>query len=128
MAAPASITTMAAAPNTAPIGCRRTVCPKAARFITAATGVRRTIPDAAYQHLGDVSGEQFLERLCTHLWGQRAGGAVSKWADKGARTAPPRMRRLREKRIAGVVGAQPAVVIAFDEMWTYRQARRQGNR
>ena len=30
------------------------------------------------------------------------------------------------KRTAGVAGASPAAVIAFDEMWTYRQARRRG--
>ena len=39
------------------------------------------------------------------------------------------MRRRGEKRNAGVVGAQPAAVIAFDEMmWTYRRARRRGKR
>ena len=38
------------------------------------------------------------------------------------------MRRRCEKRTAGVVGAQSAAVIAFDEMWTYRQARRRGKR
>ena len=34
------------------------------------------------------------------------------------------MRRRGKKRTAGVVGAQPTAVIAFDEMWTYQQARR----
>ena len=34
------------------------------------------------------------------------------------------MRRRGAKRTAGVAGAPPAAVIAFDEMWTYRQARR----
>ena len=38
------------------------------------------------------------------------------------------MRRRGERRTAGVAGNQPAVVIAFDEMWTYRQARRRGQR
>ena len=38
------------------------------------------------------------------------------------------MRRRRAKRTAGVAGDQPAVVIACDEMWTYRQARRKGKR
>ena len=38
------------------------------------------------------------------------------------------MRRRSEKRIAGVAGNRPAAVIAFDEMWTYRQARRCGKR
>ena len=38
------------------------------------------------------------------------------------------MRRRGEKRTSGVAGAQPAAVIAFDEMWTYRQARRRGKR
>ena len=33
------------------------------------------------------------------------------------------MRRRGEKSTAGVVGAPPAAVIAFDEMRTYRQAR-----
>ena len=38
------------------------------------------------------------------------------------------MRRRGRKRIAGVVGDLPAPVIAFDEVWTYRQARRRGQR
>ena len=38
------------------------------------------------------------------------------------------MRRRGETRTAGVVRAQPAAVIAFHEMWTYRQARRRGRR
>ena len=38
------------------------------------------------------------------------------------------MRRRGEKRTAGVAGAPPAAVIAFDEMWTYRQVRRRGKR
>ena len=38
------------------------------------------------------------------------------------------MRRRGEKRTAGVVGAHPTAVIAFDEMWTYRQAWRRGKR
>ena len=63
-----------------------------------------------------------------HIFGVSVPGGQSANGLKGGRAAPPRMRRQREKRIAGVVGAQPAVVIAFDEMWTYRQARRQGNR
>ena len=36
------------------------------------------------------------------------------------------MRRRGEKRTAGVVGNRPAAVIAFAELWTYRQARRRG--
>ena len=36
------------------------------------------------------------------------------------------MRRRGEKRTADGVGARPAAVIAFDEMWTYQQARRRG--
>ena len=38
------------------------------------------------------------------------------------------MRRRGEKRTADVVGDRPAAVIAFDEMRTYRQARRRGQR
>ena len=38
------------------------------------------------------------------------------------------MRRRGEKRTADGVGAPPAAVIAFDEMWTYQQARRRGKR
>ena len=38
------------------------------------------------------------------------------------------MRRRGEKRTADGVGNQPAAVIAFDEMWTYRQARWRGKR
>ena len=38
------------------------------------------------------------------------------------------MRRRSEKHTAGVVGDRPAAVIPFDEMWTYRQARRWGQR
>ena len=38
------------------------------------------------------------------------------------------MRRRGAKRTAGVAGSRPAAVIAFDEMWTYRQARRRGKR
>ena len=38
------------------------------------------------------------------------------------------MRRRCEKHAVGVVGAHPAPVIAFDEMWTYRQAQRRGKR
>ena len=38
------------------------------------------------------------------------------------------MRRRDAKRTAGVVGAQPAAVIAFAELWTYQQARRRGKR
>ena len=38
------------------------------------------------------------------------------------------MRRRGAKRTAGVAGAPPAAVIAFDEMWTYQQARRRGQR
>ena len=38
------------------------------------------------------------------------------------------MRRRGEKRAAGGVGAPPAAVIAFAELWTYRQARRHGKR
>ena len=38
------------------------------------------------------------------------------------------MRRRGAKRTAGVAGTHPAAVIAFNEMWTYRQARRGGKR
>ena len=38
------------------------------------------------------------------------------------------MRRRGAKFTAGVVGAPPAALIAFDEMWPYRQARRRGKR
>ena len=38
------------------------------------------------------------------------------------------MRRRGAKRTAGVAGAHPAAVIAFDEMWTYQQVRRRGKR
>ena len=39
-----------------------------------------------------------------------------------------RMRRRSERRNEGVAGIQPAAVIAWDEMWTYQKARRQGKR
>ena len=53
--------------------------------------------------------------------------AVSQWVKRG-RAARSRMRRRGAKRTAGVVGNRPAAVVAFDEMWTYRQARRRGQR
>ena len=38
------------------------------------------------------------------------------------------MRRRSEQRNPCVAGIQPAAVIAWDEMWTYQKARRQGKR
>ena len=38
------------------------------------------------------------------------------------------MRRWVARCTAGVTSGQPALVTAFDDMWTYRQARRRGKR
>ena len=47
---------------------------------------------------------------------------------KGGRAARSRMRCRSEQRSGGVAGIRPAAVIAWDEMWTYQKARRQGKR
>ena len=49
--------------------------------------------------------------------------AVSRWVKKGGRPHGPDCGRRGEQRTADPAGRQPAVVIAFDEMWTYQQAR-----
>ena len=83
---------------------------------------RRTIPDAAYQRPGTTDKERALAMY------QEGGSlsavarifrvsvqAVSQWVKRGPADRS-RMRRRGEKRTAGVVGVQPAAVIAFDEM------------
>ena len=49
-------------------------------------------------------------------------------AQKGGRAALSLMRRRSGQRIPCVAGIPPAAVIAWDEMWTYQKARRQGKR
>ena len=125
---------MSAAPNAAPTGCPKTTLPKAAKSITAATADgRRTIPDAAYQRLSAADKERapamYQESSSLSAVARIFGvsvQAVRQWIKKGG--ARSRMRRRGAKRTAGVAGAHPAAVAAFDEMWTYRQARRRGNR
>ena len=95
---------------------------------------RRTIPDAAYQRLSDADQER---ALAMYQEGNplsaiaRILGSVSRRSASGLKEGPAarsRMRRRGEKRAADMVGAPPAAVIAFDEMWTYRQARQRGKR
>ena len=54
--------------------------------------------------------------------------AVTLWLKQEGRAARSRMRRRSEQRSEGAAGVQPAAVIAYDEMWTYQKARRQGKR
>ena len=42
---------------------------------------------------------------------------------KGGRAARSRLRRRGAQCTADPAGRQPAAVIAYDEMWTYQQAR-----
>ena len=93
---------------------------------------RRAIPAAANQRPGAADQERTLAMYqegsslsaIARIFGVSVP-AVSQWVKREGRAARSRMRRRGEKRTAGVVGA-PAAVIAFDEMWTYQQARRQG--
>ena len=133
--APASIATMSATPNAAPTRCPKTAPPKAARSITAATADAVPSPDAAYQRPRGADKER---ALAMHQEGSLLSAiarifgvsvpAVSKWVNKGGPAARSRMRRQGAKRTAGVGSSRPAVVIACDEMWTYRQARWRGKR
>ena len=128
MARPASIATMSVAPNAAPTGNPRTAPPKAARSIIAATA------DAAYQSPGPADQERALAMYqegsslsaVARIFGVSVP-AVSQWVKTGT-AARSRMRRRGAKRTVGVGGAHPTALIAFDEMWTYRQVRRRGRR
>ena len=72
--------------------------------------------------LGDIYGRERLERHWAGVGVRRSGGAGL--GEKGGRIALTRLRERNERRRESLAARQAAVVVSFDEMWTYRGARR----
>ena len=84
------------------------------------------LPHLPHQRLPVVHAQQ--QRRVPHPVALEVALVEHLAAGKGAAHRPVPDAPSGRKSTAGVVGAQPAAVIAFDEMWTYRQARRRGKR
>ena len=48
--------------------------------------------------------------------------------EKGGQQALSQLRERSERRVQGMAGRQPALVVSCDEMWTYRGVRRRDKR
>ena len=94
---------------------------------------RRTIPDAAYQRSSAADQERALAMYqegsslsaIARIFGVSVQ-VVSQWVKKGGRRMVPDASAGHKAHCWR--GGQPAAVIAFDEMWTYQQARQRGQR
>ncbi len=94
---------------------------------------RRHTPEGAYRRpgnprtcFGDVCRVRQPERGGAAVSGERPGG--ERVGQKKGKYVLNQFREAQRRRTEGAPGRQPAAVIAWDEMWTYRGVRRRGKR
>ena len=91
---------------------------------------RRTLEGASYRRPSAEVKEQaiqmYAEGSSLSAIGRVLGysvTAVQKWVKKGGSQALRHLRERGKRRMSGVIGNKEAVVVSYDEMWTYSQVR-----